>query len=439
MSPRPSPNVSRRRFLATSAAAATAAASVRTAVAAPQRPSVRLALIGVANRGAANTRGVASQTIAAVCDVDETYLDKAAARFPEAKRYRDYRELLEAESDLDGVVVSTPDHHHAPATIRALKRGLAVYCEKPLTHTVAEARAITEAARDAGVATQMGTQIHATNNYRRVVEQIRAGRIGDVSEVHVWVSKDWGADRMPEPDGEPAAKTLDWNRWLGPAPKRGYTSALHPANWRRYRPYGAGTLGDMGCHYIDLPFWALGLKYPDRVVADGPPPREKTCPHGLSVEYRFPATDVHDEIKLVWYDGRRAQQYVSGKEFPGSGVLFVGDRGKMLATYGSYEVFPKERAGTDLDVDTIPPSIGHHAEWIRAITGGPTPLCHFGYAGPLTETVLLGTVAHRAGRPLRWNGGRAEVVGDPEADALLRKEYRDGWEVAAAEREQKVG
>jgi predicted dehydrogenase len=285
----------------------------------------------------------------------------------------------------------------------------------------------------------MGTQIHATNNYRRVVEQIRAGRIGDVSEVHVWVSKDWGADQMPEPDGEPAPETLDWNRWLGPAPKRGYTSALHPRNWRRYRPYGAGTLGDMGCHYIDLPFWALGLKYPDRVVADGPPPREKTCPRGLSVEYRFPATDVHDEIKLVWYDGRRAQQYVSGKEFPGSGVLFVGDRGKMLATYSSYEVFPKERTGADLDVDTIPPSIGHHAEWIRAITGGPEALCHFGYAGPLTETVLLGTVAHRAGRPLRWDGGSAKVVDDPEADALLRKEYRDGWEVAGAEREQKLG
>lgn len=422
----------RRRFLAASAAVASAATwTHRVARAAEDRP-LRLGVIGVANRGGANLSGVESETIAAICDVDQGYLDAVGKKHPKAARYHDYREMLDAEEELDGVVISTPDHHHAPATMRAIARGLPVYCEKPLTHTVEEARVIAAAAREAGVATQMGTQIHATENYRRVVEKIRAGAVGTVSRIHVWVGKGWSADAMPAPSGEPAPDSLAWDSWLGPAPERDYTPGLHPRDWRRYRAYGAGTLGDMGCHYIDLPFWALELGRPTRVVADGPPADSETCPHGLRVRYRFAATEQHDELELVWHDGKLAADFVGGKKLPGSGVLFEGDRGKMLATYGSHSFVEGGESDLASRIEPIPSSIGHHAEWLAAIRGGDRPLCHFDYAGPLTETVLLGTVAHRAGRPLKWDGDAGKCVGDEAATGMLGKDYREGWSLNAS-------
>ncbi len=429
-------SISRRRFLANSAAFASMTALGRSGRAAEKDQPLRLAVIGVANRGSANLSGVSSETIAAICDVDQRYLDQASKQFPKAEVYRDYRELLASENDLDGAVISTPDHHHAPATIRAIEQGLSVYCEKPLTHTVAEARAVAEAARTAGVATQMGTQVHATDNYRRVVEKIRAGAVGSVSRVHVWVGKGWAAEKMPLPSGDPAPESLAWNLWLGPAPEREFTPGLHPANWRRYRPYGAGTLGDMGCHYIDLPFWALGLNAPDRIVAEGPEANPDTCPDGLRVRYRFPATDDHDEIELVWHDGKLAADFVAGKDFPGSGVLFEGDQGKMLATYGSHSIVDGKEQDVQSSIVLIPDSIGHHAEWLAAIRGGEPSLCNFDYAGPLTETVLLGTVAHLAGRPLKWDSAAARVQDDDEASTLLGKDYREGWDVSGAEAEK---
>lgn len=426
------PTWSRRRFLASTAAiasAASAASATRGLAASDDRP-LRFGVIGVANRAASNLRGVSSQTISALCDVDARYLEAAGKEFPEARLYRDYRELLESESELDGVVISTPDHHHAPAAMRAIRRGLAVYCEKPLTHTVAEARALTLAAREAGVATQMGTQIHATDNYRRVVEKIRGGIVGNVRRVHVWVGKGWAADAMPGPSGDAAPESLAWDLWLGPAPDVDYTPGLHPAQWRRYRPYGTGTLGDMGCHYMDLPFWALQLRSPDRVAAEGPEPHPDACPHGLRVRYRFAATDHHDDLELVWHDGNLAADFVRDSGLPGSGVLFEGDRGKLVATYGSHSLVDGAGPGVTPTIDPIPASIGHYEEWMAAIRGGDPALCHFDYAGPLTECVLLGTVAHQAGRPIRWDGDRAEVIADDEAQRFIGKSYRDGWQLA---------
>ncbi len=427
------PQLGRRDFLATSGALA-ASAWLAPGVSAedPARP-LRLGIVGVANRASANLSAVSSQSIEALCDVDANHLKGVTGKYPNARVYTDYREMLEQEKDLDGVVVSTPDHHHAPATIRAIQKGFNVYCEKPLTHTVAEARAITEAARAQGVVTQMGTQIHAGDNYRRVVEAIRGGAVGSVQRVHVWVGKGWGATSMPQPSGKPAPEHLDWDLWLGPAEARGYTPGLHPAAWRRYRDFGAGTLGDMGCHYIDLPFWALGLKYPSRIVADGPPASEEYCPTGLRVDYTFEATDQHDQLELSWYDGDRSPQELEGVKVPGSGVLFVGDKGMMIATYGNYTLLPKEKfAEYQPPEQTIAASIGHHNEWLQAIRTGGETLCKFDYSGPLTETVLLGTVAHRAGRPLRWNGAAARFVDDAAADAMLTKSYRRGWEVPGA-------
>lgn len=422
----------RRTFIAaTGAAASSMMLGNRRAWSEQERP-LKLAIIGVANRGSSNFSAVASQTIQALCDIDHNYLQKAAEKYPKAAVYTDYRELLETESDLDGVVISTPDHHHAPAAIRAIDRGLHVYCEKPLTHTVSEARALAVAAKEKGVVTQMGTQIHAGENYRRVVELISAKAIGDVKRVHVWVGKGWGADSMPQPSGDPPA-SLCWDEWLGPAAERDYIPGLHPANWRRYRDFGAGTLGDMGCHYMDLPFWALQLRYPTTVVADGPESSPEFCPQGLKVSYRFAASDHHDDLELVWYDGNMSPRELEGVKVPGSGVLFVGDKGMMIATYGDYQLLPAERfIDFNPPARSIAPSIGHHAEWLQAIRHGGQPLCHFGYSGPLTETVLLGTVAHQVGRSLRWDGQSMKFREDDKANELLTKSYRTGWEVRGA-------
>ena len=227
----------------------------------------------------------------ALCDVDKVYLDRALARFPEARGYADYREMIDKEADkIDALVVSTADHNHAPATIRAIRKGKHVYCEKPLTHTVEESRIDAEAAKEHGVATQLGTQIHAEENYRRVVEIIQAGTIGEIREVHVWVGKGWGGGDCPEKTEQPP-ETLSWDLWLGPAPERPFAAGrYHPAQWRRWWDFGQGTLGDMACHHMDLSFWALKLRHPTRCEAEGPPVHPETCPLGLTVRYDYPRT-----------------------------------------------------------------------------------------------------------------------------------------------------
>lgn len=437
MPPMNTQQTSRRHFVKTAVTGAGASylgSGAKLSAADPSTDSsepLRLGIIGVANRAKSNIAGVKSQDIRAVCDIDSRYLDNACEEFPKADRYTDYRELISQSGDLDAVVISTPDHHHAPAAMRAIKAGLHVYCEKPLAHTVAEVRALTKAAKDAGVKTQMGTQIHSFDNYRRVVEIIRSGAIGDISEVHVWVGKGkgWGATEMPGPTGGPAPENIDWDLWQGPAATRAYTTGLHPASWRRYRPYGSGNLGDMGCHYMDLPFWALQLRCPTTISADGTPPSEQYCPTGLKVSYQFAATDHHSDLKMTWYDGDFGPNEIGGTPVPGSGVLFVGDRGKMIATYGGYQLLPEDQFKTFTPpAKTIASSPGHYQEWFDAIAGGPDALCHFGYAGPLTESVLLGTVAHRAGRTITWDGDQATIKKDEEANRMLTKQYRTGWE-----------
>ena len=434
------------------------AAGVFTGVAArPSRAAndlLQVACIGVANRAAANVDGVGGvpgQKIVALCDIDDTFMarqtkpqtimarkgDKqvekqVAARFPDARTYIDYRELIEAEAGkVDAVVVSTADHHHAPASIRAIRKKMHVYCEKPLAHTVAEARLVAEEAKKAGVATQLGTQIHAGDNYRRVVEIIQSGVIGPVTEVHVWVGKAWGGGTRPEGGQTPPA-TLHWDLWLGAAPERPYMPGVyHPANWRRWWDFGNGTLGDMGCHYMDLPFWALDLKYPTACEAEGPPVDAETCPLGLVVRYEFPARGERPPVTFTWYDGNRIPKEVAGQKVPGSGVMFIGSEGKMFADYGSYKLFPTEKfAGFQPPPQTIPKSIGHYAEWIAACRDGTPTTCHFGYSGPLSEAVLLGSVAYRVGKRLDWDSAALRARDCPEATPFIDKKYRPGWEVA---------
>lgn len=435
------PDLSRRGFLQSSTAASAAIlasgvwSSRSNAESTSANEKLNIACIGTANRALANINGVTSESIVALCDVDSRYLGVQAERFPDAKTYADYREMLDENvGQIDAVVIGLTDHHHAPATIRAIEKKMHVYCEKPLTHTVEEARIVAEAARAAGVATQMGTQIHATDNYRRVVEAIQSGAIGDVNEVHVWVGKGWGATKLPAGSDAPPAY-LDWDLWLGPAPKRAFLEGqYHPAQWRRWWQFGQGTLGDMACHYMDLPFWALGLTSPTSVAATGPPVDAEACPLGLKVHYKFPAIDGRGPVQLTWYDGDLTPRTVSEINVPGAGVMFVGSEGKMFANYGSYKLYPEEKfAGFTPPPQTIPASIGHHAEWIRACKSGEPTTCNFDYAGQLTESVLLGNVAFRVGKPIQWDAANLRVTDNDQATALLSKEYRPGWEVRALE------
>lgn len=430
-------NVSRRNFLKTTTAGAAAVSSgVWTGAALAESTSANeklvIACVGTANRALADIDGVAGENIVALCDVDSNYLDRAKARFKDARTYADYREMIETEADkVDAVVVATADHSHAPASIRAIRKGLHVYCEKPLTHTVEEARIIAEAAKKHGVATQLGTQIHAGNNYRRVTEIIQSGAIGDVHDCHVWVGKGWGGGELPEKADEPP-KNLNWDLWLGPAPERPFAKGrYHPAQWRRWWAFGQGTLGDMACHYMDLPFWALNLRHPTSIEADGPEVHPETCPLGLIVRYKFPARDRMPAANLTWYDGNLIPKEVEGQRVPGSGVMFVGTEGMLYANYSSYKLFPQEQfAKFEPPEQTIPNSIGHHAEWIKACKDGSPTTCNFDYSGALTESVLLGNVAYRSGKALEWDAANLKVTNSDEAGKYITKEYREGWEIS---------
>ena len=391
---------------------------------------LNIGIIGVANRGGDNLNGVAHQNIVALCDIDENYLGSAKQRFPNAKTFYDYRKMLEMKG-LDAVVISTPDHHHAPATAMALLAGLHVYCEKPLTHTVSEARLVAQLAKKHRRATQMGTQIHAENNYRRVVEIINSGAIGDVTEVHTWVGKAWSGKDKPT-DTPPLPSNIHWDEWLGPATERPYHPDYIPAKWRGYWDFGGGTLGDMACHHMDLPFWALGLRYPTTISAEGPEVHPYATPPWIMVHYTFSARGKMPPVRLTWYDGDRPPAILKEKNLPnwGGGNLFIGEKGMLLADYGRYKLLPEtDFKGFTPPAQTITNSIGHYNEWIQACRTGSPTTCNFDYSGALTESVLLGNVAYRTGKTLEWDAKRLKAKNCPEADALIHATYRKGWKI----------
>lgn len=388
-----------------------------------------LAIVGVANRARANINGVKHENIVAICDVDLNFLNRAAKDFSTAKKFRDYRKMLDNSKMYDAVVVSTPDHHHAHPSAWAMQLGKHCYCEKPLSHSVWEARQLQQLAKKNKVVTQMGTQIHATDNYRRVVELVQSGAIGSVKKVHVWVGKGWGGGDRPKKT-DPVPAHLDWDLWLGPAPDRPYKDGrYHAAQWRRWWDFGGGTLGDMACHYMDLPFWALNLTHPTSVKAEGPAVHAETCPLGLKVLYQFPKVGNRDAVQLQWYDGNMIPKEVEGHKFGGNGVLFVGDKGMLYSTYGSHKLLPvnsfKEFKAPE---QSIPKSVGHHQEFINACKTGSPTTCNFAYSGRLTESVLLGNVAYRVGKEIQWDAENLKVLGNEEAQKLIRRRYRKGWE-----------
>lgn len=395
--------------------------------------ALRLGVVGVGGRGAANLAGVAGEQVRALCDVDAGNLAAAHAKHGKASCYRDFRRMLETEQ-LDAVVVSTADHTHAQITASALEAGLDVYCEKPLTHTVAEVRRLRELAREHEAVTQMGTQIHAGANYRRVVERVRAGQLGAVREVHVFCGKNWGGKGRPA-TGQEVPASLDYDLWLGPCDEP-YSPSFHPAGWRRYWPFGGGTLGDMACHYADLAWWALDLGLPSGIEARGPEVDAFSAPAWVEVEYRFAERPgVHGPLTVTWSDGGKRPRALADHGLNWSdGVLFVGEKASLISSYGNHEVLPSPGAEPasvehiEAPPPSIPNSVGHYKEWLDACRTRGETTCSFDYSGRLTESVLLGVVAYRAGAALQYDGETGTARG-ADVSELLAPARREGWQL----------
>ncbi len=425
----------RRRFLV-GASLAAGAAAVPTVIparawAGGANERLNIAAIGVGGQGGANIAGVRSENLVAFCDVDANNLGATAKDFPDTRRFADFRRMYDnVGHSLDAVVVSTPDHTHAPAAVAAMQLGKHCYCEKPLSHNVAEARRMTVVAEETGVVTQLGTQIHAGDNYRRVVELVRAGAIGPVGEVHAWCPASYSGGDRPA-DQPPVPEHLDWDLWLGPAPFRPYHPNYVPFRWRGWWDFANGGTGDFFCHYADVAYWALDLAHPVRVSADGPPRHPESTPPSLSARLDYPARGSMPPVVLRWYDGpgnKPPQLAEWGVPDWNAGVLLRGEKGMLLTDYGRHVLLPEAQyADFERPPHTIPESIGHHREWIEACKNGEQTTCHFGYSGPLTEGALLATVAYRVGTVLEWDAAALAAPNAPEAEEFLSRTYREGW------------
>ncbi len=443
----------RRSFLARSFTRAGALACVssvgfHSSARAHAQSKIRVAFIGVGGRGGANMNAIgrdAEVQVVALCDVNRRNLEAATKQYADARTYVDFRELYKQADDIDAVVISVAEHTHAYATMPALWMGKHVYCEKPLTYNIDEARKITAAAAQAKVATQMGTQIHASDNYHRVVELIQTGAIGPVREAHVWVGRAWGLqskeeaekykDRVFVTERPTEAMTppdyLEWDLWLGPAPERPFHSVYFPGPaWYRWWDFGNGTMSDLGSHWNDLPFWALNLDAPKSVVAEGPEPHPEIAPASMRAVYQYGPRGEMPACQLTWHQGAyKPQAWIDGKipQFD-SGVLFIGDDGMLLSDYKRHMLLPEEKfAKFERPTPFIRDVAGHHEDWLAAVrTGSPTG-SPFSYAGPLTEANHLGNVAYRAGGPIEWDAQKMIATNAPNASQFISRKPRDGW------------
>jgi predicted dehydrogenase len=440
-------HVTRRRFVAATAASAAALTAPRFLRAQNSASKLDIAMIGCGGRGGANLSSVSSENIVALCDVNEAAIAQAANRFGKARRETDFRRLFDHQREFDAVVVSTCEHTHAFATMLALRHNKHVYCEKPLTHGIWEARRIREVAAQAKVATQMGIQIHASENYRRVVEIIQSGAIGPVRECHVWVSRAWGRQSAEDAkrhrdivhvlerpkEAQPVPPGLNWDLWLGPAPERPFHTVYFPGpKWYRWWDFGSGTMSDLGSHWIDLPFWALRLRSPLTVEASGPPPHREIAPASMTATYEYGPRGDMPAVRLTWYQGEPKPEIWHKQGIPQwpNACLFIGGKGMLLADYGRYVLLP-ENAFVEYrrPEPTLPRVRSHHAEWIEACKSGRRCSADFEYSGWLTEANHLGNVAYRLGRKIEWDAERLRCPNAPEAAAIIRREYRKGWEL----------
>jgi predicted dehydrogenase len=473
---------SRRGFLKSTAAGAGffALAGLTPSVSRAANEKVRIAGIGVGGKGHSDITQAANHgEVVAICDIDEHNLDTAASdlgkKGQSPKKYTDYRKMLdEMGKSIDAVTVSTPDHTHAPAAVRAMRMGKHVYCQKPLTHTVSEARLMRETAKKMKVATQMGNQGTAENGLRRAVEIIRAGVIGPVKEVHVWTNRPiWpqGADAILRVGGARAAalaalhgksaefkptsapKHVHWDEFLGTAPARPYDPIYHPFSWRGWWDFGTGALGDMACHTANMAFMALKLGYPTSIVADQVQDlNSETGPTGARIVFQFPEREGMVPVKFTWYegiDGNRHKYLPTASLFHGqtpvdSGSLLVGEKGILYSPndYGaSYQFLGKDAKDIEAEAKKVPQSLprngrgddGMKAEWVEAIKSGKpeTAMSNFDYAAMLAETILLGNVAIRSGKgvKLEWDGPNMRVTNRPEAERFVKAEYRKEFAV----------
>ena len=406
----------------------------------PPSGKLNIAGIGVGGRGGDDINEVSSENIVALCDVDEAQAAGTIKKFPKARVYKDFRKMLDKENKgIDAVVIGTPDHIHAPAAIMAMKMGKHVYVEKPMAHTIFEAREMTRVAREMKVVTQMGNQGHAGEGLRLTYEFIRDGAIGKVHEVHVWSDRPiWpqGIDRPKETD--PVPPTLDWDLWLGPAPNRPYNKCYVPFNWRGWWDFGCGAMGDMAVHNADPAWFCLNLGAPFVVEADTDDVNNETFPKWQIIDYYFPRRGNMPPVKLTWYDGGkmppRPLELEEGRNLDGNGIMFVGDKGKILCGgwSGAPRIIPESKMKEYKRPEkTLPRSIGHHKEWIQACKdkNPKGALAGFEYSGPFTEGLLVGNLAVRLGKRIEYDAKNMKATGIPEADKLINKEYRKGWSI----------
>lgn len=417
-----------------------------------QAPSdtLDMGFVGVWGKGASDVASCSTENIVALCDVDDEMMAKfmanqentpeQQAKYEKANKYRDFREMLDKEKTLDAITVTTPDHTHAVIAMTAMKMGKHVFVQKPLTHTVREARLLAQEAKKAKIISQMGNQGHSKEGARLICEWIWDGAIGPVHEVHVWTDRPIWPQAIEAPKEVPSCPpSIDWNTWLGPAPWRPYHPSYHPFVWRGWWDFGTGALGDMGAHLIDQPFWALNLGAPRTVQASSTPFTKDSYPLAEIVTYEFPGRGKLPPVKLVWYDGGlmppRPKELENGRMMgdEGGGNLFVGEKGMLLCgTYGENPRLVPEALMQDYKRPdkTIPRSPGIHEEWIAAIKAGKKSTTDFEYSGPLTEAMLLGNIALRMQEPkvvLEWDSEKMEFTNFPEANQFLHKDYRPGW------------
>jgi predicted dehydrogenase len=415
---------------------------------------LNIAGVGVGGMGKNNLKRCETENIVALCDVDFGMADEVFKKYPDAKQYKDYRVMLDEQKDIDAVIVATPDHSHAVIAMAAMERKKHVYVQKPLTHSVFEARLLTETARKQKVVTQMGNQGRSGEGVRLLCEWVWDGAIGRIREAHAWTNRPvWpqGVEVERPTDTPEVPPGLDWDLWLGPAHHRPYHPTYHPAKWRAWCEFGTGSLGDMGCHIIDPLFWALKLRYPVSVEGsiskywhgffEETQPRNEMFPRSSIVRFKFPAREKLPEVDVTWWDGGLMPQRPAGLEpdrrmgDKDGGILLIGEKAAIMAgCYGeSPRIVPeskmKKYKRPKKTLERIPEGAdGHEQDWIRACKGGKPACSNFEYSGPLSEAVLMGNLAVRfPGRPLLWNGEAMEVTNDKDANAYVRREYREGW------------
>jgi predicted dehydrogenase len=443
--------ISRRSLLSTTAAAAAFTIVPRHVLAGAGRtaPSEKLNIagIGVGGMGKSNLSQLESENIVALCDVDHAYAAATFKKYPQAKVYTDFREMLDKEKGIDAVMIATPDHTHAVISMEAMRRGKHVYCQKPLTHDIYEARMLAKAARETGVTTQMGIQGHSGEGARLICEWIWDGAIGEVHEVEAWCSLSyypfghayWSSkwSRRPQ-DAPPVPATLDWDLWLGPAPQRPYHPAYHPGVWRCWWDFGCGMMGDRGAHTLDPVVWALKLGHPTSIEATSLDLNPDTHPIASVVTYQFPAREGLPPVKLTWYEGVRAPrppELEDGRRMGHveGGSLFKGTKGKLVGGVSGEDsrLIPESRMKEyKLPPKTLPRVEGsHEQDWVRACKAGKRAGADFEYSGLLTEICLLGNVAKRVDARIDWDGPNMKVTNLPEANKYIRTTYRDGWKL----------